>query len=460
MSVLWRWQELLAATGLEPSGKGIEVTGVSIDTRTLQPGDLFIALSGDPGPGFTTASSSGRDGHEFLETAIRNQAGAIMVSQEVDYDVPTLKVDNTLRGLWDIGAYSRQRSIACITAITGSSGKTTARYFLQKMLEGQGSTHASIGSYNNHWGVPLSLARMPADSRYGVFEIGMNHPGEIRPLAELVSPDVALVLNVLPVHLGYFDSIDAVRKEKLSIVAGLKPGGHLVVSDDVNCSDIEQISSIKRLTFGKDSGADSYPLSVVRGDVWQVSAKILGEEVSFRLQSGGDHRVQTALATLTLLKLMGGDINDGAEVLGHLEPPEGRGNEHHIRGVTIIDDSYNANPKSMREALQSLASRPGRKIAMIGDMLELGEAASRFHRELSDVVNQLDRVYLVGDEMTKLADPCKDRVGAVYQGADQIDIQSLISELREGDHILVKGSNRIFWQKGFVRKLRDALDTV
>lgn len=462
---IWQWVELLEACHLNPE-KGASVSGISIDSRSLQPGDLFVALSGDPGPGFHSSGQSHRDGHEFIASAVKEGAAGLLISKKMASlgdlpAIPTLVVEDTLKGLWDLGLYAGSHTTAKKVAITGSSGKTTARHFIQKMLETLGVTHASTGSFNNHWGVPLSLARMPRQADFGVFEIGMNHPGEIAPLSRLVSPHVALILNVLPVHLEYFESVDGIRREKLSIVEGLSNDGILIFPDDLDISDCHATSSQQLISFGLTDSASVYPVSINKGKVWEIEAKVVDENIKFSITAGGNHRVLTALAGLAVVKALGGNLVEAAEVLVTIEPPEGRGNWHTLAGVNVIDDSYNANPESMKYALEGLGSLEGRKFAILGDMLELGEEARRFHEELATYCQLLDGVITVGEQMKVLSDVLKgNKIMANYKDASQIDLLQLVGDFREGDAILIKGSNKIFWQNHFVQNFLDALKNI
>lgn len=457
---------MLQACGLKEPQKGAEISGISIDSRSLQPGDLFIALSGDPGPRFHSSHDSKLDGHNYIAQAIDKGASALMVSQDLKLDRPILKVKDTLDGLWDLGRFSRTRTNARVVAVTGSSGKTTARHFIEAMLRTQGDAHASTGSFNNHWGVPLSLALMQREAEFGVFEIGMNYPGEIAPLSEIVNPDVALVLNVLPVHLGFFESLDGIRKEKLSIVSGLRSSGTLVLPSDLDISDLKDLLATTNskephcITFGMNADADVYPLAIETGEIWQVKAKVVDEEVAFQLKAGGEHRVATALASFAVLKSLGCDLSSAAGAVAEIEPPKGRGNRVRAGGMIVIDDSYNANPASMRLALQALAAeKVGRKIAILGEMLELGKDSDRFHGELAAYCDGIDGVITVGEQMGPLANKLReDKLLGSYEHIDQLDLSQFVRSLKKDDCVLVKGSNKVFWLHGFVSRLVEELN--
>lgn len=452
---LWQWTALTAACGVSGQDNGPDIGGISIDTRTLQPGDLFIALSGDPGPRFHTSIENPRDGHEFIPMAAERGAAAVMVSEPVELDLPVLRVPDTLDGLWNLGRFARQRMHGQVAAITGSSGKTTARHWLQTVMAEQGRTHGSRGSLNNHWGVPLSLARMPADTEYGIFEVGMNHPGEIAPLAELVTPHVAMVLNVLPAHLGYFDSLEGIRREKLSIAEGLEADGVLVVPDDLACDDV----SCRKITFGFGAGADVRGEARYGADSMAVRVHIDGKQLEFSLAGNGEHRVLTALAVLAAGNALGGNIEDMCGRLAEITTPPGRGNMVSVGEITIIDDSYNANPVSMRYALEALAGRSGgRRIALLGEMRELGAESDHMHRQLAASCQSLDGVITVGAAFSTMAAELGSRHWGHYDTAENIDVGALAGELESGDTLLVKGANKVFWVRDFVAELTRALE--
>ncbi|MDH5737423.1 MAG: UDP-N-acetylmuramoyl-tripeptide--D-alanyl-D-alanine ligase, partial [Gammaproteobacteria bacterium] len=299
----------------------------------------------------------------------------------------------------------------------------------------------------------------------------MNHPGEIVPLSQLARPDVAIVLNVLPAHIGYFSSLDAIRKEKLSIARGLSPEGVLITPVELDVSDWEIQPGQVHHTFGLEKG-DAFVTAVdiagaddtgaENGEIWHVHASILGETVAFELRSGGNHRVLTALASLLAIRAAGGDLQQAGKTLGDIKPPDGRGNEIVIKGITIIDDSYNANPESMRLALEALSRRQikkgSRKFAMLGEMLELGEDAIRYHQQLADACDGIDRIDAVGEPMKSLMASLKPASkGQWFADAGSMDINEIAGRLQAGDTLLVKGSNKVFWKNQFVQKLIDQL---
>ncbi len=445
---LWRWPELCGAIGLAPAD-GPDIDGVTIDSRATNPGDLFVALPGDPGPRFNASSRSERDGHDFVPHAASNGATAALVHRSVESDLPLLQARDTLDGLWDIGRARRAALSGDIVAVTGSSGKTTAKAFLAAALD----AFTTSGSLNNHLGVPLSLARTPVDTATAVYEIGTNHPGEIAPLSELVRPTVAVVLNVHPAHAEFFADANELRKEKLSIHNGLDKQGHLVVYDSVALSGLP--SDLQTITFG--AGRDCRVRLLGEGG-GRAEFRLDGRALSARVPGGGLHRARLIGAVLGVLSALERDLEPALDLPESLIPA-GRGNVTVAGGVTLVDDSYNANPESMKAALEQLGGDSGRKVAILGEMLELGEEGPSYHAGLATRCERLDRVVAVGDG-TK---PLFERLQAGQQWlwcskADDALLEALVGELRAGDRVLVKGSNRVFWVNGFVTRLCDALE--
>lgn len=448
MNDLWRAREI--AELFQCPEFNTSLAGVSIDSRSISPGDLFIALSGDPGPRFGGTEPGARDGHDFIDMAVENGAAAVMAHRQVTTSVPVIRVGDTLDGLWQLAAAARARCTGGIVAVTGSSGKTTMRAWLEQLLEPAGKTHASIGSFNNHWGLPLSMARMPADTEFGVFEIGANHPGEIAPLSELASPDVAVVLNVLPAHIGNFPGMNALREEKLSISAGLTRDGVLVIP--------ESLKSFNRypqtLTFGLNGSADIGAEVKGAGQLKMTSG---GQTVIINVPWHDPERLESVLAAVAILSALGVHPGQVAGVFPRLKLPEGRGNHHLVSGVTIIDDSYNANPASMAMAIRNLAAMPGdgRKIALLGEMLELGEETASAHELTATETAGLDRVISIGGGFSAIDFPT---VHSHLNETGELDLNQFASDLEPGDTVLVKGSNKVFWKKGFVRALISAIE--
>jgi UDP-N-acetylmuramoyl-tripeptide--D-alanyl-D-alanine ligase len=447
---LWRWPALAAAVGL-PEVSGPDVTGISIDSRTLQPGDLFVALKGDPGPRFNTGHRSSRDGHDFVDAAVARGAAGVLVARRVATRVPALEVPDTLDALWALGRAARRRLRGCVFGVTGSSGKTTAKTFLSAAL----GCPASVGSFNNFWGVPLSLARTPAAAAAAVFEIGTNHPGEIAPLAQLVAPDVALVLNVGQAHIEHFGEWDALRREKLSIGAGLAAGGALVVPDDLDLAGVREDVRIVRFGFG---AAADVRIVAERAAPWRsLRCRVDGRDLDVRVPGGGRHRGATVAAVLACLHAARLPLEGAAQLDDDLVPA-GRGRRHAVAGAVVIDDSYNANPASMTGALVALAAEAGRRVAILGEMLELGETSAAAHRSLAAACADIDGVWCVGAGMRALYDalPAEKRLGYALS-ADDLDADALARLVATPATILVKGSNRVFWVKDFVPRLLSTL---
>ena len=433
-----------------PQMEGPDIESVSIDSRTLGPGSLFIALDGSTGPALTAGRGAGNDGHSFVQHASTRGAVAAMVHKGVDADIPLLRVKDTREGLWQLGAASRARFQGVVFAITGSAGKTTAKSLLAEVTGG----FATSGSLNNVWGVPLSLALAPRAAPAGVFEIGMNHAGEIAPLAKIVQPDVAVVLNALPAHLQAFASVDEIRDEKLSIHHGLVDAGVLVLPEEMVSRSVP--SSVRRFTFGRSESADlSYTSS---DESWQRIRLEQGSQcIETRVPGGGEHRAQT-LAAVAACAIAGGFPLQSLARLFEYQVPAGRGGELQVAGIRVLDDSYNANPVSMSYAVRQLESQKGRRFAVLGEMLELGESGLQAHVDLARQASGLDGVWCVGELARATFDELSEGAGkGWFPEAGEALIQSLIGELRAGDTLLVKGSNRVFWVRGFVPRLVETL---
>ena len=447
MSVLWSYRELADALGL-PATDSADVTGVCIDSRRIAPGDLFVALPGDPGPRFHPSARSDRDGHDFAHDAVAKGAAAVLAHRPGNYGAPTLLVDDTLDALWTLGRAARRRLRCPVVAVTGSSGKTTFKSFAAKALDG----FATDGSLNNHIGVPLSLARTPSDARAAVCEIGTNHPGEIEPLARLAAPDVAVVLNVHPAHIEHFGSVEAIRREKVSIASGVVPDGAFVRPAHLAADD-----SGRTLTFGESAAADVRNLGL-RDEGRVVALLADSERTECPVPGGGEHRAMSVCALGAVLRALGRPLST-LERLADVPVPHGRGNRLTAGGVTIVDESYNANPASMAATLTMFRNGAGaRRIAVLGDMLELGEDAPRYHAELAPLCAGLHGVFCVGPRMRALHDalPAPLRLGCVEE-VDDAFVAVCAQALAAGDQVLIKGSNGVFWATGFVERLAAAL---
>jgi UDP-N-acetylmuramoyl-tripeptide--D-alanyl-D-alanine ligase len=447
---LWTQAELSASVGAAPSNPlSTAVNGVSIDSRTLEAGDLFFAIRGDA-----------HDGHDHVARAFEAGAAAAVISRERAPQLaalgPAFVVEDTLKAMERLGVAARARSKAKIVAVTGSVGKTTAKEMLRAMLASCGATHASAASYNNHWGVPLTLARMPADARFGVFEMGMNHAGEIAPLTRMARPHVALVTTIAPVHIEHLGSIEAIADAKAEIFLGLEPRGTAVLNRDA--PQFERLAkaatsrNVRVLGFGRGPDCDAQLLEVEAIDGGsRVRARVLAHELPFELGAAGVHMAQDALGALLAAEALGADLEACAAALRRFSPQKGRGERFLLPTpdglATIIDESYNANPASMRAALALLAAaKPGpkgRRIAVIGDMLELGPKAAAMHAELAADLsaNKVDLLFGAGPLTRALyeAAPASMRAAWTERSSDLTD--EVARALRGGDIAMVKGSN-------------------
>ena len=417
-------------------------SGVSIDTRTLQKGDLFIALKAQ------------RDGHDFIAEAFSKGAAAAMVSyfpDSVDETAALLLVDDVQRALEALGSAARNRSQARIMAVTGSVGKTSTKDMLHAILARQGKTHASVASYNNQWGVPLTLARMPADTEFGIFEVGMNHPGEIAPLARQVRPHVAMVTTVSEAHLEAFVNIEGIAREKASIMEGLEPDGSAVLNADIVTAsvlgDVAHALGCSQVWFGSDSQSACVIKSEIENNVTRVQAQVAQKRVTFSLQTIGQHFVTNALGALASVAALGGDVQRAAADLSFWRPGEGRGARKNIHAafgaLEVIDDSYNANPASMAAALDVLAlSTAKRRIAILGDMLELGPNAPKIHADLSNLqaFENIDLVHTVGTHMEGLYLKLAKKQKGLHSQTAQDLLGRFEHTFQEDDCILIKAS--------------------
>ncbi|MDC7785382.1 UDP-N-acetylmuramoylalanyl-D-glutamyl-2,6-diaminopimelate--D-alanyl-D-alanine ligase [Rhodoplanes sp. TEM] len=447
---LWTVGDMAAAMSAEGSGPlPAAIVGLSIDSRTVSTGEAFFAIVGER-----------LDGHDFVAKALANGAALAVVSQarraEFPADAPLLVVPDVLEGLRHLARAARARSPARVIAVTGSVGKTSTKEALRVALRADGETHASTASFNNHWGVPLSLARLPETARYAVFEIGMNHAGEITPLVALVRPHVAIVTTVEPVHLEFFPDVAAIADAKAEIFGGLEPGGAAVINrDNPHFERLKRRAAqagVERIvSFGENAKADARLLKyALQDDGSTVEASILGSVVDYRIGAPGRHFVLNSLAVLAAASLAGADLALCALALAGQRPAAGRGTrmELAIPGgrALLIDESYNANPTSMRAALAVLGRAPvhgrGRRIAVLGDMLELGAAATGLHAGLAEAVVEsgVDLVFCAGPLMRALWDALPaDRRGGWAANSEELEPQ-VLAEIQPGDAVMVKGS--------------------
>ena len=432
-----------------------DVTGISVDSRLVQPGDLFIALAGDPGPRFNPSVRSSADGHDYLADALQRGAVAALVSHRQDVPIPQLETEDTYSGLWQLGTAARARLSGPVIAVTGSSGKTTAKTFLAAALK----AYTPPGSFNNHIGVPLSLANAWQQAPAWVFEVGTSYPGEIEPLTQMVRPDLAILLNVHNAHIENFSSRAALVAEKRTIFSTLPEDGLRVVHDELGLSGYR---------FGEHADADARVLAL-SGD--NMTLALFGQQMQARVPGGGAHRALTLSACLLAAKLLQFDLTPALD-LDHNTVPKGRGNVVTASGVDVVDDSYNANPSSMRAALASFFATPtkGRRYAVLGDMRELGEESAAAHRELLQSLTEqqsLHGIVLVGSALAEAWErlqqentPEQDAalpVLAVSEAATADLATRVTNHLQAGDRVLIKGSNRLFWGENFVDQIVERL---
>jgi UDP-N-acetylmuramoyl-tripeptide--D-alanyl-D-alanine ligase len=422
------------------------ISGLDLDSRAVSKGDLFIALKVE------------RDGHAFVRNALAAGASAALVSDPscADEGAPLLIVPDTMVALENLGTAARRRNvIATRVAITGSVGKTTVKEMTAAALAATAKTHRSVKSYNNHWGVPLTLARMPADARFGVFEIGMNHGGEIARLSPQVRPHVAAITMVAPVHIEHFDTEAGIADAKAEIFLGLDAGGTaLIPGDNPHATRLiaraRDRDGVRILTFGVGDSCDSRILNVVDGNGGRiVTADVLGQQISWAISEPGAHWVSNGLCALTLAHLAGGDLRAAAEALSRFGAIDGRGVTKAVTlpgggFFTLVDEAYNANPASMAEAIQTLKGRAGlRRIAVLGDMLELGARENAYHAAIAEDLEAAgtDLVFCSGPRMKHLWDALPpSRAGAYAPSAAEL-APLVVSAIKAGDVVMVKGSN-------------------
>ncbi|MEO8301090.1 MAG: UDP-N-acetylmuramoyl-tripeptide--D-alanyl-D-alanine ligase [Rhizomicrobium sp.] len=433
---LWNSTEAETAT-LGKANRAFEVSGLSIDTRTLKAGDLFVALTGD-----------NRDGHDFVRAAFDAKAGAALVTHAPEgANGPLLTVGHTQRGLEDLARAARARSNAKILAVTGSAGKTTTKEILRLACDALGRTHASAASYNNHWGVPLSLAALPRDAEYGIFEVGMNHFGELRNLVSFVKPHVALITTIAPAHLEFFGNCESIADAKSEIFEGLLPGGAALIPSDSPYAErlkarARQAHVSRIVTFGEKGEARLLSF-VAEGEGMRVKADILGVAVECYVGAPGAHIAQNVVGALAAVALLEGNVLNAAAALKNFSALKGRGARFETGGVQVIDESYNANPASMAAALALLGMSKSRKIAVLGDMLEMGEGGIAHHAGLAQPIeaNKVDLVFASGSQMKALWDALPASRRGAYAENSATLAPMLMAAVKAGDTVLVKGSN-------------------
>ena len=453
---LWTIAEAARALGLTGRFPETAIDFVTQDSRQVKPGCLFVGLSGTPSGGFISSFASTRDGWEFAANAEAAGAVAMIVPHRIEgVSIPQLVVKDTLLdGLWTLARAARARFHGPVIGLTGSAGKTSTKEFIAAYP----NAYASPSSFNNFWGVPLTLCNADPQASVWVVEMGMNQAGEIARLSDLTRPTVALVVNVQPVHLEKLGSLEAIRREKVSIALGLPKDGMLVLPAGLAAPEW----SGRLVRFGE--GAEVRELHhAARGESWDVSADVGGSAIAFSLTPGAPHRVQNALAALASVQAAGLDPAALAPVLGRVGIMTGRGVEQVAAGVTLIDDSFNGNPASVAAALESLKARPvdgGRRLAILGDMLELGADAPAYHADLAKHISGIDGIFCVGPLMRHLCDrlPAGKGLGW-HEDPATLDPQAIAALLRSGDAVVIKGSKKIFWVNKFVPRLLAALQS-
>ncbi|WP_027556889.1 UDP-N-acetylmuramoyl-tripeptide--D-alanyl-D-alanine ligase [Bradyrhizobium sp. Cp5.3] len=451
---LWTVADVARALGVAGSFPDTPIDFVTQDSRLVKPGSLFVALSGTPSGGFISAFASARDGWEFADKAEATGAVAMIVPHEIaGIGIPQIIVKDTLiDGLWGLARAARARFAGPVIGLTGSAGKTSTKEFLAAYP----NAYASPSSFNNFWGVPLTLCNARPDASLWVVEMGMNQVGEIARLSELTQPTVALVVNVQPVHLEKLGSLEAIRREKVSIALGLPENGVLVLPAGIAAPEWKG----KVVRFGE--GTEVRELThAPHGESWQVVTEIGKKQIAFSLTPGAPHRVYNALAALASIHAAHLDVATLAIKLDRVGIMTGRGVEQAVGGITVIDDSFNGNPASVAAALQSLEARNmsgGRRIAVLGDMLELGGDAPTYHTGLAQYLKGIDGVYCVGPLMRHLYDELPAGKGLGWHDDPATlrptDVAAL---LKAGDVVVVKGSKKMFWVNKFVPGLVAAL---
>lgn len=445
MTALWTFDELVAATGGQPSGE-FDAHGVAFDSREIGKGDLFFALNGDA-----------TDGHLFVDKAFANGATGAIVSEAIPH--PHILVDDTLAALNALAMASRVRMQGKVIGVTGSAGKTGTKEALYAALDrsSRGKAHRSVKSYNNHVGVPLSLARMPRETQFGIFEMGMNHAGELRELTKLVRPHAAIITTIAPAHIEFFKDESGIADAKAEIFESIMPGGAAIIPADnahyPRLRDAAEKYTDNIVSFGFSSSAPIRVLDYVStgGGGSLITAKLLGGSLCYTLSQSGEHWIGNSLAVLAAVEAVGGDLAAAGLALAELGGLAGRGARHEITvgsgKALLLDESYNANPASMVATLAELGKFPGRKVAILGTMKELGHKSDEYHLALAAplAAAKVDYAIFVGEEMQILA---KELRAGVEGPADFAHcataseaLERLKSNLRENDTILVKGSN-------------------
>jgi len=462
LSSLWTVAEIVAATGGRPEGLSDgPISSISIDSREIAPEALFVAIKGE-----------NFDGHDFVGAALDKGAAAALVSEAFHArhgGSRLIVVPDALEGLIALGKAARARSRAQIIAVTGSAGKTTTKEAIRTALSAAGETHASIKSFNNHWGVPLMLARMPRSAQFGVFEIGMNHPGEITPLVQLVRPHIAVITTVAAAHLQFFKSVADIAAAKAEIFLGLEPGGTALLNADHDylhiLFNLARKSGVSRVvTYGFDESADwRIEFAECAGTVTRVQIAHEGEHFPLVLQVPGRHMAANAVAALAVSHLSGEGRRAALEALAGFGAPEGRGEATRLgpaeKPLLLVDESYNANIASMAAAMEVYAAQKpggGAKVLVLGDMLELGPQGPALHASLKEKVlaTGATKVFLVGPSMASLAEALRDDTSVNHAQAIEEISDTILASLAYGDAVMVKGSKGVRLA-GLVQAIRD-----
>ena len=437
MSELWTAADIAKATGGKASADW-SVSGVSIDSRSLQEGDLFVPLK------------DARDGHEFISMAQENGAGGVLTEKGVSGNA--VKVDDTYQALRALGKEGVERSQALRIAVTGSVGKTSVKEALAHMFGAFAPTHKSLKSYNNHWGVPLTMARMPQDTKYGIFEMGMNHAGELSELSKLLRPDIALITNVAGAHLAHFDNVEAIADAKAEIIDGLRNNGTLVLNADnpYTAQILKKADGKKVVTFGHSNDCD---ITIVTSQTHEHGSntrlRINAQQIDVTLLVPGEHWIANGAACMAVAYAAGLDLRKAAMALRGVRAEIGRGATDTLvidgKSITLIDESYNANPASMEAAINVLSVKPGRRIAVLGDMFELGKDEIDMHAALSKPLEEagVARVIVTGECMRALKGALPRAMRGAWVRDWEAALEALKQELEDGDVVLVKGSNGV-----------------
>ncbi len=438
MQDLWKWPEICDAVHAK-AADGPSVTALGFDSRKIEVGQLFIALkSNDQG-------TPNGDGHNFIEAAAKAGAVGAIVDDSFHKEcpIPTIRVPDTYKALHDLAGRARDRIEGSVVAVTGSSGKTTFKEFLTAIVGG----YRSAASFNNDIGVPISLVNADLSKKAFVFEVGTNHPGEIGPLTSLIKPEFSVLLNVQDAHIGNFRGSTELLNEKLQIFTTIQNHQCKISHDELGLEGYQ---------FGLREGSDAQLISV-NDNYCEIN--LLGRPVTAEMPVSGVHNALTVAAALLTSEMLGEKVKDHV-ILTDSSHPRGRGNKSHVNGIEIVDDSYNANPTSMMASLQAQLDRrtSGKKVAVIGEMLELGDESAQKHKEILQVLKKFDRVFLVGDAFSTLLAEHDKKSFSVYSTAGKNLARDIRNEANEGDTILVKGSNKIFWSHNFVAELCERLE--